>query len=98
VINFYFVSYVALACGGYEYTQNYALNRMEQALRETECANKRLKKAIKVKEQFLANISHGKKAPVTEYLLIYTHIVGRVANSHARDTCHNRGNDAHEEG
>jgi len=64
VINFYFVSYVALACGGYEYTQNYALNRMEQALRETECANKRLKKAIKVKEQFLANISHELRTPM----------------------------------
>jgi signal transduction histidine kinase len=59
IVNGALISYVGLMCGGYEYVRAYALDRMEEALNEARRANRRLQKAIKVKEQFLANVSHG---------------------------------------
>jgi signal transduction histidine kinase len=59
VVNLAFITYVGLSCAGYEYVRAYALDRMETALDEARRANKNLKRAIKVKERFLANVSHG---------------------------------------
>lgn len=64
------ITSVGLLCSGYEYLRTYALNRMENALRETEQANLKLKKANKAKEQFLANVSHGTINEPLELILV----------------------------
>lgn len=50
---------VGLLCVGYEFARSCALSGMKKALQQGNLANAKLKEANSVKEQFLANVSHG---------------------------------------
>jgi hypothetical protein len=83
VVNLELFTYVGLSCAGYEYVRAYALDRMETALDEARRANMSLQQAIKVKERFLANVSHG---TVRRYICarVRARAAGTTLTLHAR--------------